>query len=49
MFEAEYEMNEKVYGHQTNWKGTGHHKGEGSRAWNYKEFISFDGEGVAID
>src|SRR5215469_16646625 len=26
--------------------GTGHHKGQGARAWNYREFISFDGEGI---
>lgn len=29
--------------------GRGHHKGKGARAWDYKEFISFDGEGITFD
>jgi DNA polymerase type B, organellar and viral len=33
--------------HQSHWKGTGHRK-NAARAYNYREFISYDGEGTTV-
>ena len=47
---VEYGKNMFNYKHHYNygWKGTGHRK-NAARAWDYNEFISFDGEGLEVN
>lgn len=45
--ELEIQKNTEPYRRST-WKGTGHRK-DGARAYNYREFISVDGEGTAVN
>lgn len=45
--EFQFETDDEDF-HWRPYKGTNHHKGQGARAWDYKEFISYDGEGTTV-